>query len=1282
MLLISTRPSTASSCVLGVLALLRPLTWRHMVVPSLPPNMAAHITAPQPYILGVTPTAVAAIAAQFGPSGIGPVLCVDLDSGVLALGGGAPPLLDLASPTVRHVECHIPQSAKQVLGTSSHLFSAAKRFAAAHAGDAGARQLASSLASALPVRASPDSPPAMSTQVQLKALPTGPHQAALFTLRRQWDAAIAAAVAGVGLLASGAGTTQRALKLSSAAQAHQHLAHMMFAVSPSGAQAAAAATLPSVAGGADSDLLGLGAGAPTKSAGPAADAGEEPVDASSLGHVWSPCSPLGIGRHPPTLAALTPLVSPAVQAALRGARGAASSGSAGVSDEAGQGSGRSAGAASAADYDTGASLMAFGRRLKHTIASSSLGQAVGREVRSAWGGAKTLPPSAQWGMHPALQTAGGETPGERLGRELDEAFSRRDAGLALAVHAAVTAFLALLLSSSHSHVKVVPAPTQRSGSGSGGGGAVSVLEWDKEAFVDGIGDPVSLSLLREARHSQMLQEHALAMWLAVRGEAPQGIDNPTAHARLHATGHMLIDAGVKVSLSALLSARELICDPLWLTALGVTRRPESGGWDCDVPACTFGDIRRRSQAALAQQLVSDRRSAMRDMLLGLSCMAVSSGSAGGLGQAGSPGATCTSADLLCTVVRTLAFFTRVLEPLGLRDVLFTAEEWLVGAGISDLSAHDLLDMLPQSAGTPGQVTGTEKDWHPLVDVLLSATQSSAGALSLPPRQLHQLVAALSHHPHALDAVLGVIAYRVSDLASGGLQGSGQHVGPTPAEVRKGAVAFPLPALQWKLEAWPSAALAANLWLAMLTHGSPRVVPATARLAPLLTALLTPTLGSVTAAAGLVASLGSAADTAQVAAFAALASARAGTFRSLTTKVPPELMAMKQESWGSPDSLGGGPGVLLRGYGSAPRAAWGGEPAFAGGDVRRDRAGAMPDSLAKLAHSTAQDDPHARLEAAALNVQHAMGVGGADGLGCLPWCRSDLARLSPVQGQRLVRRQMQAILRLGQGGAAWYRARVTAQALHPLLPGPTCLPAVSGAPERSPPPCLPRGWCSLAAAYSPAPLPLLQEPRGARPGAGWDAAFALRRADSVPAKQVEKLPLGMWQVLPIPPATSTHAAPSGQVPQPSSAFAKLHAAITPTGWRHSAQVPAMQRSIASTPSHVLSVLHREPAATVAETSAKDAFVRLQAVGRGVGGASGGHVPALLDSQGGPAQRSGRTAPAPASTPAPRLEASLSGGSEGSPSPTASGEDDWAVFAAASASAEPGDDQWGSADMSAF
>nr|XP_019566323.1 PREDICTED: DENN domain-containing protein 1C isoform X1 [Rhinolophus sinicus]XP_019566324.1 PREDICTED: DENN domain-containing protein 1C isoform X1 [Rhinolophus sinicus] len=78
-LLTASKLSTLTSCVHASCALLYPMTWEHVLIPTLPPHLLDYSCAPMPYLIGVH----ASLAERVREKGLEDVVMMNVDSNIL-----------------------------------------------------------------------------------------------------------------------------------------------------------------------------------------------------------------------------------------------------------------------------------------------------------------------------------------------------------------------------------------------------------------------------------------------------------------------------------------------------------------------------------------------------------------------------------------------------------------------------------------------------------------------------------------------------------------------------------------------------------------------------------------------------------------------------------------------------------------------------------------------------------------------------------------------------------------------------------------------------------------------------------------------------------------------------------------------------------------------------------------------------------------------------------------------------------------------------------------------
>ena len=1168
-LLISQAPSVASACTLALLQLMQPLQWCHTCVPFLPLHLSTHISAPQPLIMGISPAHLARLNRELGPSAVGAMLLIDLDSSTVLSTKDSQPLPDLTSRAggglVSH---HVPRCASAAQSSSSHLHAAAARFQAAHTAGPDARIAVRALASVLPGPLSPAAAPLPGKQPADGA--QGVTAAALQKLSHQWSSAMTSVISAPRLLSESSALHWDARSQSSLSAAHA-VQHTLDSLAPQPAQ-----DTGGQAAGSASDLLGIdspqqrGASAappaPTAPMGSRAYTGPNPA---ARGALRVTCS---------FIQAATPLVPHMASLSAGSAAG-------------GDGFAPSGGSAAPAAAGSGGYLNKLGRKLKHSIASSSLGQAVGREVRQI----RSDGPSQadMWQPHDCLLRQGGESLGERLARELEDAYSNaRACGYfdEAYVRGSILAFLALLLSSAHSAVRA-------RGSGAS-------LEWTPEHFAQSVMDARMRLLANEMSGTQMLCSFALGMFAAHAGLVPGEVRDATRHPQLHKQGHFTSQQGQRLYLSTLLAGQYLLEDSIWQVALGSDAQLRT----CSVAQHTFGDVRRRVVEALRARGKQARATSMQHLLV--SCSQQGEGTEG----------LRFSPAMLAVHLRVLGAFSRELGGLGLRAA---AADWALWrpAGCS-MSTDQVVTAANEGGSASAAPEGGAADLKGLIDLLLAATSDSTPS-NRDARQLNQLVALLSHLPAARAAITGVALLRLSDcVAAAGVLAPVQGL-PTADAVRHGAVPLHIPHLQWRWASWRHGMLAARLLLCMLLHGAPAARASVALLAPLLQALLHPNLGSLVAAATMLGSLGGTLEGAAVASAASAARARRSAARSIAAKVAFGLSGGRAASI-THVADGMGSGQPLAGTGSLDGAAWCGEPPNS--EVTAPAAGGLPPAVQALLRQPHCDGGDEVLTAQALNVKHAVENGHGSGLGVLPCELQAMQRGKAKHGVAALKSAVRLLLRLLVDDREWYRTRLAAQQAGALLPLPAQLGVVTGAAnsgsEDANSGALRRHVFGCHALFVPAPLPAVVDMRARhlQLAAGqqvlhpWDVDFMQLRGEATLLKRLPRLPVSAFQALPRvmqtvgdeqePPSpfAGDDPAPADGAAAVSPALSKLHSMFMPVGWNSRSHPQAMRMASIRSPKYVQHVISTHTASTslaVADGSGADT-VQLQACGHGLGG----------------------------------------------------------------------------------
>jgi len=85
-------PSTLTACVHAALALLQPAEWSNIFIPILASSFLAYCTAPNPYVIGLTPAQFTQLNDEYE---IGDIVLVALDEGYVACLNSALPLVDM-----------------------------------------------------------------------------------------------------------------------------------------------------------------------------------------------------------------------------------------------------------------------------------------------------------------------------------------------------------------------------------------------------------------------------------------------------------------------------------------------------------------------------------------------------------------------------------------------------------------------------------------------------------------------------------------------------------------------------------------------------------------------------------------------------------------------------------------------------------------------------------------------------------------------------------------------------------------------------------------------------------------------------------------------------------------------------------------------------------------------------------------------------------------------------------------------------------------------------------
>lgn len=1174
-LLLSQTPPVASAATLALLQLMRPLQWCHTCIPYLPLHLATHISAPQPLIMGASPDHLATLTRELGPSAVGPMLLVDLDSGCVMSTNDAQPLPDVTSRAGGgRISHHTPRAAAEAQRNTSHVHAAATRFAAAHAAEGEARLAAKALASALPGPLSPAAAPLPGRQPAAAAHGVSLH--ALQTLSQQWTNAVQLLASAPRAAAEASLVTLDSRGAASLGAAHSVL-HTLRSLAPHtpphGSKPAADMT---------SDLLGIKL---PKTAAPAVAPAEPlpPTQSAAVGSREYTGPSLQTPALPHCACSFMQAVSPLV------AHTAATHSSAHLPGE-----GRGVPSGTAAPEQSGGSggyLNKLGRKLKHSIASSSLGQAVGREVRHIRSEAPSQ--ADMWRPHESLLRQGGESLGERLARELEDAYNKaRAVGYFDEAHVrgSMLAFLSLLLSSAHTCVTATAS------------GASASLMWHPEHFAESVMDARMRLLASEVSSSQLLCSFALGMFAANAGLVPEDVPDASRHPALHKQGHFVNASGQKLFLSTLLAGHQLLRDDLWRVALGSDAQLRT----CGVASHTFGDVRRRVVEALQVKAQASRVSAMKHLLVATA------------GPQEGTGAAEAAEAVLAANLRILGQFSRELGGVGLRAA---AADWALWRppGCS-LSTDQVVAAANEGGAVANSPAGSLGDFKGLVDLLLAASSDSTPS-SHEMRQVHQLVALLSHLPAARSVIAGVALLRLSDCATSKTALVPVQGGPTADAVRHGAMPFDAAAAQWQWASWRHGILGSNLLLCMLLHGAPAARATVQLLQPLMCALLHPSLGNLTAATLCVSNLAGTLEGAAIASAASFARARRSTARSIAAKVAFGLSGGRSATSAyAAEGLGSGQSLL--GCDSAAGAAWCGEPPA--GRASSTAPPALPDSVQALLQHSHSSDSMAALTANALNVKSALENGHASGLGLGAGHLQHLQAVKPRHGVATLKASLRLLLRLLADSSAWYRTRLAAQQAGSLLPGAVGGGVVTGAPcdTSSADLLLARSVSSCQSLHLPAPLPAVVDMRacalhmagGQRVLHPWDLDFMQLRGESVLLKRVPRVPLSAFRELPrvldtvsgyeepeSPPASSDASPVAGVLPV-SEAMSKLHSMFMPVGWNSRSQPLPMRFSSQRSPPYVQGIIatYLASSAITLQGEQSSGGVPLQPVSSGLGG----------------------------------------------------------------------------------
>ncbi len=1179
MLLLSQSPSVAASCVLALQQLMRPLQWCHTCVPYLPLHLSTHISAPQPLIMGASPAHLLSLTQELGPSACGPLLLVDLDTGSMHSTRDAKPLPDLSSQAGDgSIRAHMPRAAAAAQDNTTHLHAAAGRFALAHTAGSSARAAAKSLASVLPGPISPGAAPLPGKPPPRAgaAMPS----AALSTLSSQWSSAMQNIVSSARAASSFSLIVPENKAVDSLTASHATL-HLIGALAPGSHSRQQHEEVQD----ASLDLLGMNHGTVSAQTGhDGTGSGSASGDSPPIGSMPFTGGLPSICRVPSITGSFMEATRPLLTSASKVTPAVFSEGAASAPAQASS----TAPAASSSSY-----FNKLGRKLKHTIASSSLGQAVGREVRHIRSDAPSQ--ADMWRPHDCLLRQGGESLGERLARELQDAYAKaRSVGHfdEHQVRGSVLAFLALLLSSAHT--AVAPSPSK--------GGA---LEWRPEQFSESVMDARLRPLVSEMAGSQILCSLALGMYVANAGMVPDSVDSSSHHPQLHKQGYHTDEQGRILYLTTLLAGQELLRDHAWRAALGSDTALHS----CTVAQYTFGDVRRRVVAALKSAAAKGRALGMQQLLL--SCSAAAD-------EVSTP--QSVSAALLLTHLRLLGRFSRELAPLGLKAA---AADWaLWRPRHCSWTTDEVVTATNVGGASSSGPDGDFGDAKGLIDLLLAATSDSTPS-NHEPRQLNQLVALLSYSTAARAAIIGVALLRLSDCAASKHCFVTAGGGPSADAIRHGAVPFNVSRLQWRWASWKHGLLAANLLLCMLLHGAPAARASVALLLPLLHALLQPTLGNLAGAAYSLGNLGGTIEGADVATAASMARLRRSTARSIAAKVAFGLSGGRAAtSTFAADGLGSGQSLL--GANSSADGAWCGEPlpSAAASD------GGLPAPVKQLLQEHHSNDPAVALTARALNVKAGLELGHAAGLGVHPSHLQQLTAGKAKQGVATLKASLRLILKLLTDSRAWYRTRLAAQQAGSLLPTHNGEGVLSGAAVADDSAVLQtqlsRFATSCHSLYLPAPLPAMVDPtaclnvvtHGQRVLHPWDLDFAQLRGQALLAKRAARVPLHAFHALPRvlvhaqdgaepqSPGASGDSSPQAGVLPVSDAMSKLHSMFMPVGWNSRSHPQAMKCASQRSPSYVKSIIATHAASQAITVQlgggAIPGTVPLQACAHGLGG----------------------------------------------------------------------------------